>query len=125
VTDHPKRGWLQRLGLKADDPDPEDWVIVARGWVDSSFAERTVKLLAKAGVEATAKPFVDPDDSALRGIVGGVGPNADARARVAVVVHRRDQGQAEEIMRSRPRAQPISDEELTRLAEEAGPPPPE
>ena len=87
MAESAKRGWLERLGLKTDRPGPEDWVVVASERQDmesvSRYAERTVEMLAEAGI------------------------------------------QAEAILRERPKAEPISDEELTRLAEEAGPPPPE
>ena len=86
----------------------------------SNYAERIVELLAEAGVQAEAKPYVRPDAQGLSGITGGDGPTATARVRVGVMVHRRDQARAEEIVLSQPKAQPISDEELSRLAEEAG-----
>jgi len=82
-------------------------------------------MLAEAGIQAEARPYVRSDDGMLRGITGDDGSTAQSRLRVAVVVRRRDQVRAEAILRERPKAEPISDEELTRLAEEAGPPPPE
>jgi hypothetical protein len=118
-----KRGWLERLGLKADEPRPEDWVEVATGQVDSqtgsSYAKEMVKLLMRAGIEAYAKPYVVPDDSALRGRVGDVGPKAETRVRFGVLVRRRDQAQAQEVIHP-PEVERVSDEELARQAEEAG-----
>jgi hypothetical protein len=127
VAENAQRGWLERLGLKTDRADPEEWVIVASSRQDtesvSQYAERTVDILAEASIQAEAKPYVRPDDSTLRGITGDDGSTAQSRLRVAVVVRRRDQVRAEEILRQRPKAEPISDEELARLAEEAGPHP--
>lgn len=129
MAENAKRGWLERLGLKADRPNPEEWVIVASSSDDtetnSNYVDRTVELLKEAGIQAEAKPYVLPNDSALSGITGSDAPTARARVRLAVAVRRRDQVRAEEILRSRPKPEPISDEELTRLAEEAGPAPPE
>jgi hypothetical protein len=69
VSKAAKRGWLERLGLKADEPRPEDWVEVATGQVDSktgsSYADEMVNQLMSAGIEAYAKPYVLPDDSSL------------------------------------------------------------
>jgi hypothetical protein len=118
-----KRGWLQRLGLKADEPRPEDWVEVATGQVDSktgsSYADKMVKRLVRAGIEAHAKPYVLPDDSAFSGSVGAIGPDAETRVRFGVLVRRRDQAQAKELIHP-PEFEPVSDEELARQAEEAG-----
>jgi len=123
VSKTAKRGWLERLGLKADEPRPEDWVEVATGQVDSetgsSYADEMVKLLMRAGIEACAEPYVLPDDSALRGRVGDVGPNAETRVRFGVLVRRRDQAQAKEVIHP-PEVERVSDEELARQTEEAG-----
>jgi hypothetical protein len=123
VSKAAKRGWLERLGLKADAPRPEDWVEVATGQVDgktgSSYADEMVKQLMRVGIEAHAKPYVLPDDSAFSGSIGGVGPNAEARVRFGVLVRRRDQAQAKELIHP-PEVERVSDEELARQAEEAG-----
>jgi hypothetical protein len=123
VSKAAKRGWLERLGLKADEPRPEDWVEVATGQVDSetgsSYADEMVKQLTRAGIEAHTKPYVLPDDSALRGRIGDVGPNAETRVRFGVLVRRRDQAKAKEVIHP-PEVERISDEELARQAEEAG-----
>jgi hypothetical protein len=123
VSKTAKRGWLQRLGLKADPPRPEDWVEVATGQVDSetgsSYADAMVKRLTRAGIEAHAKPYVQPDGSAFSGSVGAIGPNAETRLRFGVLVRRRDQAQAKEAIRLS-EVEPVSDEELARQAEEAG-----
>jgi hypothetical protein len=100
--------------------------VVARGFPGAKAmrdsAARTVALLADAGVQAQARPYVLPDDSPRRGWMGDVGPDAEARLRVAVVVRRRDLAKAEEVLGARPKAEPIGGEDLARLAEEAGPP---
>jgi hypothetical protein len=123
VSKAAKRGWLERLGLKADEPRPEDWVEVATGQVDSktgsSYADEMVNLLMRAGIEAYAKPYVLPDDSSFRGSIGGVGPDAETRVRFGVLVRRGDQAQAMEVIHP-PEVERVSDEELTRQAEEAG-----
>lgn len=123
-----KRGWLERLGLKAAEAAPDDWVVVARLPVQSqgrsSGAEKMVEKLTEAGIEARAERFVLPDDSASRGWVGDTGPGAQDRVRVAVQTRRRDQARANVVL-GRGQAEPVSDEELARLAEQAGPPPPE
>jgi hypothetical protein len=122
VSKAAKRGWLERLGLKADGPRPEDWVEVATGLVDSktgsSYADKMVKHLMRAGIEAHAKPYVLADDSAFRGSVGAIGSDAETRVRFGVLVRRRDQAQAKEVIRP-PEVEPVSDEELARQAEEA------
>ena len=124
MSETPKRGWLERLGLRASAPDPEDWVVVAEGKLDtesrSSDAEGIVELLTGAGLEARAESYIR-DDSALHGITGGETPRAQERVRVAVLVRRRDQARADGLMRDQLSTEPVSDEELSRLAEEAGP----
>jgi hypothetical protein len=123
VSKAAKRGWLERLGLKADEPRPEDWVEVATGQVDSqtgsSYADKMVKQLMRAGIEAHAKPYVLPDDSAFGGSVGAIGPDAETRVRFGVLVRRRDQAHAKEMIHL-PEVERVSDEELARQAEEAG-----
>jgi hypothetical protein len=113
----------ERVGLKADGPRPEDWVEVATGQVDSqtgsSYADKMVKQLMRAGIEAPTKPYVLPDDSAFSGSVGAIGPNAETRVRFGVLVRRRDQVQPKELIRP-PEVERVSDEELARQAEEAG-----
>jgi hypothetical protein len=123
VSKTAKRGWLERLGLKADEPRPEDWVEVATGQVDSetgsSYADAMVKRLMRAGIEAHAKPYVQPDGSAFSASVGAIGPDAETRVRFGVLVRRRDQARAKEVIPP-PEVERVSDEELARQAEEAG-----
>jgi hypothetical protein len=114
-----KRGWLQRLGLRSAPPDPEEWVEVADGGVDSAVGSHVVaelvQQLTELGIDAQEKSYVAPDGAFnLSG-----GPDAQSRLRFAVMVHRRDQPRASEFLRSH-QAQPVSDAELTRQAEAAG-----
>jgi hypothetical protein len=118
-----KRGWLERVGLKAKEPSRGDWVVVDKGPVDSrvssSYADELVERLTEAGIDARTEPYVLPDAGAGFSRAASTGPSARERVLVAVLVRRRDQARAKAVVDSR-QVEPISDEELTRLAEEAG-----
>jgi hypothetical protein len=113
-----KRGFLKRLGLKPSAPDPEEWVEVTEGETDSAtgsnYAAEVVQLLNRADIEAREQTYVRPDD----GFDLGGGPRAQSRIRFAVLVHYRDHARAAELLQAH-EAQPVSDAELARQAEQA------
>jgi hypothetical protein len=134
-TSEPRHSWLDWLGLQEPPPEPDTWVPVARAFeVDeletssSSVAARLVEALRAAGIQASQRSYAF-DTSVVPGALAGapfstVGGGMETR--VAVLVHNRDRAQAAKIAAEFQRVanEPlISDEELTRRALEAGPPP--
>lgn len=133
-----RHAWLERLGLEASTPGPDSWVPVARACeVDevatrsSSAASQLVAALDRAGIEAKPHPY--QFDKKRRGILF---PEDHMVARVAVLVQHRDLERAVQVAtdferdltaeQQRGEHQPlVSEEELTREALEAGPPPEE
>jgi hypothetical protein len=136
MSDHrsPRTGksWRERLGLAPAAPDPDDWVPVLSARVTdpgahtSRTATRAAQLLTESGVEFEQRPYTLPDDGGYHRLVGTV-PSAVDRVRIAVLVRRRDLERAKDLLRPHmgladdPEPDPISDEELTRLSEEAAP----
>jgi hypothetical protein len=115
-----KRSWLERMGLKAGEPSPGDWVVLEKppleSQVGSSYADEMVQALTDAGIDARTEPYMSPDHGDGYSRAANPGPSAQQRVLVAVLVRRRDEARARELVNG---AQ-VSDEELARLAEEAG-----
>jgi hypothetical protein len=123
----------ERLGLQHSAPDPDDWVPVVSARitdaeaVSSSTADRAAQVLTNAGIETEQRPYALPDGTGFNALPGAIASPAD-RVRVAVAVRRRDLGRAKEVLRPHvglpddPEPEPISDQELARLSEEAGQP---
>ena len=129
--------WLRKLGLESDSPGPDDWVPVARafdvdgaGQTSSADASAFVERLERAGIEADSRPYefvaLDPGHFHALGVMSG----SHAVIRVAVLVRSRDTASARQIAQAfkreaeaAPPAGPVSDDELTRQALDAGPPP--
>jgi hypothetical protein len=125
---HHQHRWLHWVGLDEKDPppDPDSWVPVASNLsVDdpdtgrSALAAQIVGKLGRAGIDAHQRAYVPPDTAFL---FAGTAP-AD-RVRVAVVVHERNEEQAKRVVTTvaaNPAdLPPLSDQELTRQALEAG-----
>ena len=148
ASDLPKQHkWLRWAGLEDPPPEADSWVPIVRGLAcsdrethTSTMGARLVDRLSDAGIEAQQRSYEFDVPSSpgqtISGLVGFGGSMGGRMAlRVAVLVHNRDreravqiaiqlshQFQQEETDRAQ-KAPPISDEELTREALEAGPPP--
>ncbi len=85
----------------------------------SARAADLVRSLSDAGIRAEQRPYMVPD---VRVSWFTSGPAVNDRIRVAVLVHSRDVERATRLSHEReatiPELEPISDEELTRLAME-------
>jgi hypothetical protein len=143
-TDSTEHKWLEWLGLEEAPPEPDSWVPIARDFdVDdvktgsSSEAARLVDQLSAAGIEARQRSYeldAAVETSESMGVFGGGGslagsgaPGVERFTRVAVGVHNRDRSRATEITKQFEHESELelkrADEELTREALEAGPPP--
>jgi hypothetical protein len=131
--------WLEWIGLEEPPPEPDSWVPVVRGLTldhprtgSSTLGSRLVDELAAAKIEAHQRLYefynVTP---------GSLLPRSGEVSAVAVVVHNRDLAAAGPVAAALadvleheppPAVEPesgLSDDELTRIALEAGPPPPD
>jgi hypothetical protein len=132
--ERPKKPWRERLGLVAPAPDPADWVSVLSARITdaetgaSRAAAVAAQVLTDAGVETEQRPYTVADTTGFHTLPGAIPSPVDC-IRVAVLVRRRDLEHAKDLLRPHvglpddPEPEPISDEELTRLSEEAGRPP--
>ena len=83
------------------------------------------KVLTDSGIETEQRPYTLPDSGGYLRLPGVI-PSPVDRIRVAVLVRRRDLERAKEVLRPHvglpddPEPEPISDEELARLSQEAG-----
>jgi hypothetical protein len=129
--------WLQWLGLQEPPPEADSWVAVVRGLTidqpgsSSKVGARLVDALDTAGIFSAQRLYEFYDV-----VPGGYIPQTGMVSYVAVVVHDRDLTRARQIavdLQAKLTTEPselhnasgLSDAELTRLAEEAGPPPPD
>lgn len=91
----------------------------------SRTAARAAQELTDASIEAEQRPYTLPDSTGFHALPGAI-PSPFDRIRVAVLVRRRDLERANEVLRPHvglpddPEPEPISDEELDRLSQEAG-----
>jgi hypothetical protein len=127
----PRKSWRERLGVQRPAPDPDDWVSVISARVNdaetgfSGTAVRAAKVLTESGIQTERRPYALPDSGGYLRLPGAL-PSSVDRIRVAVLVRRRDLERAKEVLRPHvglpddPEPEPISDEELTRLSQEAG-----
>jgi hypothetical protein len=145
ASDLPKQHkWLRWAGLEAPPLEADSWVPIVRGLAcsdrdahTSSTGTRLAQLLGAAGIEAQQRSYqfddLDSPGQTISGLIGFRGSMGGRMVlRVAVLVHNRDReralqiavelNQQDETERAQ-RAPWISDEELTREALEAGPPP--
>jgi hypothetical protein len=137
-SDGTEHKWLEWLGLEEPPPEPDSWVPVARGFhIDdvktgsSSAAARLVDQLSGAGIQARQRSYeldaaIETAES-LTLFGGGGSLGGGSFRRVAVGVHNRDRARATEIATQFEHQSELdstrSDEELTREALDAGPPP--
>ncbi len=130
-TGRPRKNWRERLGLGQPEPGPADWVSVISARVTdaetgfSRTAARAAQVLTDAGMETEQRPYTLPDNTSFNRLPGAISSPVD-RIRVAVLVRRRDLERAKEVLRPHvglpddPEPEPISDEELARLSQQAG-----
>jgi hypothetical protein len=91
----------------------------------STTAARAAQVLTDTGIETQQRPYALPDNTGYLRLSGAI-PSPVDRIRIAVLVRRRDLERAKEVLRRHvhlpddPEPEPISDEELARLSEEAG-----
>jgi hypothetical protein len=100
-ADNTKHRWLGWLGLQEPPPEPDSWVMVARGFgIDelkkdsSAIASRLVDLLSGAGIQAHQRSYEFDTTRVTGGLSGATGGMVK---RVAVLVHNRDRLQASEV----------------------------
>jgi hypothetical protein len=104
AVDRFRRGLLRRMGLESPPADPEQWVPVFSGLLDdveTGFSEQAARIrdaLTEAGIDARQQPYVLPDHHSSR-FWGG--PGVTGRIEIAVVVRRRDQPRAEQLLATR------------------------
>jgi hypothetical protein len=143
-ADTTEHKWLEWLGLEEAPPEPDSWVPIARDFgIDdvktgsSSEAARLVNQLSDAGIQARQRSYeldAAVETSESLGLFGGgtsldrgASPVSERFTRVAVGVHNRDRERATEITKQFEHASELelkkADQELTREALEAGPPP--
>jgi hypothetical protein len=121
-----KHKWLAWVGLQEPPPDPDAWVPVASGPVDnptagtSRIAARIAETLQRAGIDTQQRRYV-----AQASVAGYGGGGSGGGVGVAVLVHERDLERARTLSTEQWKSEfarkfePISDEELTRLALQA------
>jgi hypothetical protein len=134
-SDSPKQHkWLRWVGLQDPPPEADSWVPVVRGLQisdvkthTSTLGARLVDRLSDAGIQAQQRSYEFNDRSAgVQSVSGLPGLAGHIVTRVAVLVHNRDRERATQIaieLDRESKSQTISDEELTRLALDAGRPP--
>jgi hypothetical protein len=132
-----QHAWLGWLGLQEPPPEADSWVAVARGFEldgprasSSRLAAQLVSALALAGIEARQRLY-EFYDAAL-GVARPL-PMTGMVTSVAVMVHERDLQRAVDVASDvkddltreaqEPLSGSVSEQELTRQALEAGPPP--
>jgi hypothetical protein len=127
--------WLRWVGLEEPPPEADSWVPIVRGLAvsdhethTSSLGARLVELLSEAGIRAQQRSYEFNDVSVgTEHVTGLAGFGGRVVTRVAVLVHSRDRERAIQVAvkleHEVERHEHVSDEELTRLALGAGPPP--
>ena len=127
---HPhEHEWLKWVGLEEEPEDPDAWDPVARDLPvenpdthSSEAASQIASALSAGGITAHQRTYVAPDQSSSGwyGLNFDGGPGPSSRVRAAVLVHHRDLERATQLVTEQFMPDPISDEELTRQALEAG-----
>lgn len=122
--------WLKWMGIQEPPLEADSWVPVARGLTDlrvdasdqevSPVGAELVKRLGDAGIEARQRTY-EFDESYVSLMGGGGGA---METHVAVLVHERDHARALPVAAEfNQELETVSDDELTKEALEAAPPP--
>jgi hypothetical protein len=122
--------WLKWMGIQEPPLEADSWVPIVRGLSDldadpsqpgmSAVGARLVKLLGDAGIDARQRSY--QFDESYVSLYGRGGGSMDTH--IAVLVHERDHKRALPIAVELTKAlDTVADDELTKEALEAEPPP--